>query len=471
MRNAAYRSHRSLTARLGARSVQAVAATLWLVVAGCTGADPTGPGPIEVQGTLIYVDAQRGDNQNPGTRQAPFATIGWALDHTQGEVTVYVAGGTYTEVLTPRSNVHIFGGFDGSTWNRTGRRTVVGATGRAARISNVGNVTLDGLALVAGDAGGSDRNSIAITVHTSYDVTISGNDLVAGRGLAGNPGVDRSRPSKGSNGGTGQDDVICGTDLNKGGTGGGASTARGGGAGGAGNAFLGDDGKDGKGPKGGAGGSRGAAESAGHDGKNGGAGSDGSDGDGGSAFGLVSGGNYIQASGAPGQNGTNGSGGGGGGAGSGVATACGSGGGGGGQGGVGGQGGTGGAGGGGSLGVVVTGNSQVTVTGNRIETAGGGDGGRGGSGAGGGAGGSGGSGGSRLFSGYDGGDGGDGGSGGRGGNGGGGGGGPSIGIATDGMGSLTYSSNTFDLGLAGTGGTSGGKAGADGLTADVHGIG
>lgn len=467
MKNAGCESHPRSTPGIRAHGALRMATALMLTLAGCS-SDPVGPATL-VRGSLIHVDGQRGNNQNPGTADAPFATIGWALDNTQGEVTVHVAGGTYREVLTPRSNVHIYGGFDGASWARTGQVTVVGGGGRAARILNVGTVTLDGLRLVAGDAVGTDRNSIAVVVHASFGVVINGNELVAGRGLAGAAGANRSRPSAGSSGGDGEDDAVCGTDQNKGGAGGGASTSRGGGAGGNGKAFLGFDGEDGKGSRGGRGGNRGDADAEGHDGGNGGAGSDGGDGSAGASFGRISGGNYVQASGGPGEDGTNGSGGGGGGGGSGVSLVCGSAGGGGGQGGAGGEGGAGGAGGGGSFGVMVTANSQVSVTGNRIETAAGGAGGRGGQGAPGGAGGSGGDGGSRLTAGYDGGDGGGGGTGGRGGDGGGGGGGPSIGIATDGMGSLTQTSNTFLIGPPGAGGTSDGLAGAAGIAAEVHG--
>jgi hypothetical protein len=469
---------RATTRRVRVHDVGRLATALLLALVGCgPGSDPVGPDGtpddrIEVRGALIHVDGQRGNNQNPGTPDAPFATIGWALDHTEGELTVYVAGGTYQEVLTPRSNVHIYGGFDGGSWARTGVRTVVGSGGRAARIMQVGAVTLDGLALVAADAGGTDGSSVALTIHTSFGVVINGNELIAGRGLAGTPGVDRSRPSKASNGGAGEEDAICGTDRNKGGQGGGALTSRGGGTGGAGKSFLGFAGNDGKGPRGGKGGARGDADADGNDGANGGTGSDGGDGDGGASFNPVSGGDYAQANGAPGESGTHGSGGGGGGGGSGASLACGSAGGGGGQGGTGGQGGAGGAGGGGSFGVIMTGNSQVSLTGNRIETAGGGDGGRGGRGAQGGAGGSAGDGGTQTgLGGWDGGDGGDGGTGGRGGEGGGGGGGPSIGIATDGMGSLTQTSNTFVIGPAGSGGASDGRPGADGITAEVRGTG
>lgn len=455
------------------RARSGLAAVLLLLFAACDPGGPLGPDaagdPVEVRGALIHVDAQRGDDRNPGSRDAPFASIGGALDGTTGEVTVYVAGGTYAEVLVPRSGAHVYGGFDGASWRRTGARTVVGSGGRAARLLNVGAVTLDGLALVATDAGGSDRNAVAVSINSSIGVVLNGNELIAGRGVPGPAGVNRSRPSKASDGGSGEEDGICGTDLNQGGSGGSSSVSRQGGEGGDGRSFLGFGGSSGKGPRAGDGGARGGPDEDGYDGGDGGNGSAGDDGAGGASFSRVTGGNYIPSNGASGQNGTHGSGGGGGGAGSGVSGLCGSAGGGGGAGGRGGQGGTGGGGGGGSFGVVMTGESQVTITDNRIETAGGADGGPGGRGAAGGVGGSGGSGGIQpLFGGWDGGDGGDGGNGGRGGDGGGGGGGPSIGIATDGVGSLTESSNTFEIGPAGAGGRGDGGAGEDGITAEVH---
>jgi hypothetical protein len=67
-----------------------MATALLLALVGCDpGSDPVGPDGtpddrIEVRGALIHVDGQRGNNQNPGTPAAPFATIGWALDNTEG---------------------------------------------------------------------------------------------------------------------------------------------------------------------------------------------------------------------------------------------------------------------------------------------------------------------------------------------------------------------------------------------------
>jgi hypothetical protein len=471
-----YETHRGATLNRSAtlKKIRAyvagvLATALALTLSGC---DSDALGPTDVRGDLVHVDGQRGNDQNPGTRDEPFATIGSALALTQGEVTVYVAGGTYSEVIMPRSNVHIYGGFDGASWTRTGERTIVGAESRAAIIRNVDAVTLDGLTLVASDDGRREHSSVAVAVHASSAIVISRNELIVARGLAGGAGEDPARPSRGGNGGVGEDRALCGPALNQGGAGGSSTNSHDGGNGGSGRTGAGNAGVDGFGPRGGAGGARGDAQAEGHDGANGAAGSAGGDGDGGASFGRVESGGYIRAHGSAGENGIFGSGGGGGGAGYGSeALTCGSAGGGGGEGGLGGGGGGGGGAGGGAFGVIVTGNSQVNVTGNRIETAGGGDGGRGGVGALGGASGSGGAGGSRLGAGYDGGDGGDGGSGGRGGDGGGGGGGPSIGIATDGTGTLTNTSNTFQIGPAGAAGSSAGQAGAAGVAAEVHGTG
>jgi NPCBM/NEW2 domain/Right handed beta helix region len=65
------------------------AVTVWALV---TRVD----GPSAVAGRALYV-ANDGDDANPGTQAAPFASIQWAVDHADPGTTIFIRGGTYRE--------------------------------------------------------------------------------------------------------------------------------------------------------------------------------------------------------------------------------------------------------------------------------------------------------------------------------------------------------------------------------------
>jgi hypothetical protein len=428
--------------------------------------------------------APGGDDGNPGTRTAPFATIQAAMDFADGQGNggdVYVAEGTYTESLVLRSRVSVYGGFEASTWARDieTRRPVVEGGATAVRGVQANDLTFEGMDVTAADASGPGASSIGMFLVNSTGVLVRRNILRSGYGAAGASGSTPSQTGTGSNGSRGGDTRACvartaggsgGSSYRGGGTGGlggwtnptggaSGSTSSGGGAGGAGTSSSPDGGRGGDGTATGPVGSSGAA---------------------GSSFGSVTEQDgYVgsPAGGATGGNGGAGYGGGGGGGGYGLVATCGGSGGGGGGGGEGGGPGTGGSGGGASFALLAVGLSSVQVTGSELFTGTGGMGGTGAIGGAGGLGGSGGVGGNRgcdsifpsICTGR-GGRGGDGTTGGPGGHGGGGGGGPSIGIVQGPGSSVSHSGNTFNLGDAGAGGTSSGNGGPQGLRTEVHSI-
>jgi hypothetical protein len=403
---------------------------------------------------------------NPGTREAPLASIQAAIDAAAsiGDGTdVYVAAGTYAESLTLASDVGVYGGFDPDSWDfdpDTSRPVVEGGQ-TAVLAQSMSGARLSWLHIRSADAVTNGDSSIAVALVGAVDAILRGNIIEAGAGIDGIAGTNTAdRTGRGGDGDDGGNHGSCSN----------ATGGDGGGIGGQ-DGWNGGDGGSG----GGDGGSGHSDDSSISDGDPGDPGPIGNSGAGGGAFGSVDANGYNPTSGGNGGGGRSGYGGGGGGGGYNnvfAAVACGGGGGGGGEGGIGGPGGGGGTGGGASFGVLLVGSTTALVIDNEIRTTEGGAGGFGGVGGNGQAGGRAGDGGSG--DGDDrsaGGDGGAGGRGGRGGPGGGGGGGPSIGIVSDSPSALDAASdNSYSIGPAGTGGISGGTGinGQDGVQAEVH---
>lgn len=431
----------------------------------------------------LYV-SPNGSSGNPGTRQAPLASIQDAIDAASavGDGTdVYVAAGTYTEDLALASDVGVYGGFDPDSWafDPNGRLPLVEGGPSAVTAQSTSGLRLSWMHVRSADAVTNSGSSIAVLLEDVVDAVLRGNIIEAGAGMDGLKGTDTSnRTGRGGDGDDGGNHGSCSSAT--GGDGGGIGSQDGwnGGDGGNGGKSSGGGGDSGNGSGGGSGGGGADDDGGAGGGGQGDDGSIGSSGAGGGTFGSVDASGYTANGGRNGGTGSVGYGGGGGGGGYNnilFPVACGGGGGGGGEGGIGGPGGGGGAGGGASLGVLLVGGTTALVTDNEIRTAAGGDGGFGGVGGNGQAGGHGGDAGNgdgddRTA----GGDGGNGGRGGKGGPGGGGGGGPSIGIVSGSGAALDPASeNSYDIGPSGSGGISGGTGinGQDGVVAEVHVVG
>ena len=416
----------------------------------------------------VFVSAATGNDTNAGTQQAPVATIARGLAIADSGATVRIAGGSYREVVSPRSNVDLMGGYEPASWARdtAGHPTTVVNTHSAVAAVGVHDVVLDGLRLVADSASGF----AVVTLDSSTGIVIRGSTISAPSGFdaPAAPAFIPARADGGGDGAQGTATDYCPPAIT-GGPGGSGGPGGNGGAGGTGGAASGFAGSGGAGSGAGGGGAGGAPAGDGAAGKPAShAGSAGPDGAGGTGFGayLMKIG-YFGPTAGIGTQGQAGPGGGGGGGGGGpvFAPICGGGGGGGGEGGAAGSGGNGGWSGGPSIGVVVSAGSELVLDASVVITAGGGQGGVGGVGQAGGPGGRGGYGGVGASLNGRGGNGGAGGNGGDGGWGGGGVGGPSIGVLVLGGGSFTPTNVSYQIGAGGAGGA-GRTAATDGATGD-----
>lgn len=445
---------------------------------------------MEDKTRAIFVSPLGDDVNNGRERTTAVRTIQRGLGLATalgGGADVYVANGTYDEVLGLQTGVSIYGGYQSGTWLRDPAANQVTVNGGSTMITvlglNASDVTLDGLILRTP----VEALATGLSVHTvllrqTQNIRITNNQIIAGdagpgsggqfgfngvQGLPGAPGTSAVCPALtgGAGGAAGQPGPPdAGSQV---GVAGGS-----GGKGGNGNVTgeNGTKGNDAGALAGGTGGLGGTIVSvAGGGGTNGAAGAAGQNGTGGAQLGTLSTAGYVPADGTNGTSGTSGSGGGGGGGGSGTAVGAGGGAGGGGGSGGGGNLGQGGKGGAGSFAVVVMSSTGVVIEGNTIITGDGGIGGPGGVGGNGRPGGLGAFGGGGCAGGGSGGRGGNGGAGGNGGHGGGGGGGPSIGILKDAASTVTIGgNNTFQIGSPGAGGFSQGAQGAGGVSGNTH---
>ena len=438
--------------------------------------------------------AEDGSNTNSGTREAPLATITFALDkaETEGKSSIFVAAGNYAESVTMKPGIGIHGGYlRDADWTRDGTRGVIigDATGAVRAIDIDMATTLEYMEIRSANATVPSTSSHAIVAVDSsafvprYLLVQPGNGAAGlsgasagqigddgGDGTVGYSGYeddgyfycdgDKTDPPTNQSGG----DACVGA-SNRGGNGGrGCKTNDSAGCAGA-------AGDPGAGTGGGAGGIAAVADTGGS-GTSGWAGAPGSMGSAGSNA-LIIDNQWVPNAGGDGGTGDPGGGGGGGAGGgsdhdTGTCNDWGGGGGSGGGGGCGGTGGDGGGGGGASIGILLV-NSKVNHGAAVDVTAGdGGDGGSGRDGGDGGPGGEGKGGGSGYDEGLSGGTGRDGGTGGAGGAGGGGAGGWSICVYVDPDSSwVNEGVPAYNVGSVGSGGISAGNDGVVGSAVTV----
>lgn len=176
---------------------------------------------IDGDASRAYFVAKSGDDNNPGTRQKPFKTIGKALDILRVMSTdidqIYVSQGDYSENLTLVDGVSIYGGFDaGSNWARNigyqvtirGGHVISGNRMgmRGENLNGTKPTVVQNLTLIAEDARGSipgtqhGASSYGLHCTNCSSLVLQGVDIYAGRGVDGangtvGPRASATRPS------------------------------------------------------------------------------------------------------------------------------------------------------------------------------------------------------------------------------------------------------------------------------------
>ncbi|WP_437947976.1 hypothetical protein WME98_45820 [Sorangium sp. So ce296] len=477
----------------------------WEVFACAPDLEPP-PGPCEGEPWTapaldecgVFVSSEHGDDDNPGTKDAPVKTlqraVGLAASGRGGGAAptrrVYACGGAFEEAITLPSGVDLWGGrlCDGGGWSPGGpdqRTTIAPPAGVPLRVlqGEDATSTISGVRAVAAEGAAIDgKSSIAVILSYGGKARLVSSVVIAGNGKDGEPGEDAPsvRAQGGQFGIDGAD--ACTADAATGAlpvvTACGEGIESTGGYGGDGGIERGGDGASGQpepapNPEGKGLGGAGAGSTACSDGNDGAPGADRGRASGAAGIGYLTADGWIGVRGDDGERGGVGQAGGGGGGSKsreGVTPpVClasrpqtGAAGGSGGGGGCGGLGGKGGGYGGASIGIVALEGTELAIEATEVFTGRGGNGGTGGTGQPGGFGRHGGYGGKGFVPGmWDACHGGDGGNGGRGGDAGGGLGGPSIGIAYV-VPNLALRPGTYiTVGAAGEGGLAGNAGAVD----------
>ena len=121
---------------------------------------------LEDKDNTIWVNSTSGDDDNPGDRSLPLATILAALlmaDDINDGADLYLADGDYGGLVELMEQASFYGGYDPETWIRnfdlksTGTILKSGLYGRYER-----NLTLSGLVIEKLDSSYVGRNSVAL---------------------------------------------------------------------------------------------------------------------------------------------------------------------------------------------------------------------------------------------------------------------------------------------------------------------
>jgi len=130
---------------------------------------------------------------------------------------LYICDGTYQENigLEGRLSLHVYGGYDCTTWNRRNQRPLLSPqVGLPIRIKNVqGSVLFDRIAVSAPNAIETGGSSIGVYVSNSDDVTITQSEIIAGSGVKGADGLPIAAiatPPKAGAVGTAPTSLTCG---------------------------------------------------------------------------------------------------------------------------------------------------------------------------------------------------------------------------------------------------------------------
>jgi hypothetical protein len=163
---------------------------------------------IEQPGNALWVQPPPiGSDANTGSRLNPLATIQHAIDSAAPSFAgVYVGAGVYSETLTLKNKVSIYGGYDGN-WVRDTSSTSTSITqvngGSAAVIGqSVTGLTIDGLTVFSADGTNPGDSSYGFLFANST-VTVKHNHITAGSGKKGADGAPGATQSAAANGGAG----------------------------------------------------------------------------------------------------------------------------------------------------------------------------------------------------------------------------------------------------------------------------
>jgi len=130
-------------------------------------------GTVEVMGDVVFVDGTRGNDANPGTQEAPKATIQAGINSAHGQQNVYVYNAAYNTVVTVTDGVSLMG--SGCLIEASGGRTfgsgvhpLINGGGAGAAVTMQDNTLVQGFEIVNGGGNGISSTAENLVIRCNY---------------------------------------------------------------------------------------------------------------------------------------------------------------------------------------------------------------------------------------------------------------------------------------------------------------
>ena len=175
--------------------------------AGC---DPSKEGGPVGDGCGVFVSASKGDDATgDGSKAKPYKSLGKGVASVASGKAVYACGESFSEALTLKSGVSLYGGLECATdWRYVAsKKTQLTAEADAIPLTVVkgdGSSEIADVAIMSKDAVKAGGSSIAVLA-VEAKATLARVDLTAGKGAPGADGKDDADPTlKGEDGTPGE---------------------------------------------------------------------------------------------------------------------------------------------------------------------------------------------------------------------------------------------------------------------------
>lgn len=162
----------------------------------------------------VFVGGALGLDDNPGTKEAPFATLARAIEMAAETGRIYACAQDFPEAIGVPANTEIYGGLDCASFAHVaGQKTNIVPAADLVPVTLLGGagVRIEGVLARAADAAAPGGSSIAMVAREGAAAALVDSELHAGVGAVGAQGAGKSmRATDGEQGNPGE--VGCATD-------------------------------------------------------------------------------------------------------------------------------------------------------------------------------------------------------------------------------------------------------------------
>ena len=139
----------------------------------------------------IFVGGELATNDSPGTKAAPVATLGHALQ-IAGTLRIYACAQEFAEAVQVPAGIEIYGGLDCATFAYVeGQKTTIAPAPELVPLTLLRGTgaRIEGVVAKAADAMTAGGSSIAVLAQEGAEATLASCEIHAGEGAPGQPGA------------------------------------------------------------------------------------------------------------------------------------------------------------------------------------------------------------------------------------------------------------------------------------------